>query len=166
MKKQWHKPGIALLTLSVILIFACNLGAPAPSTPPPANPSPQPATVTAEASATPAPQQPTTAPAAPTATTGPQCTVLQQLNLRSGPGTAYDPPLGAFQANTILVPTGYSASGAPGGTWVQEPASQQKGWVSAGSAYVSCNIDLTTLPAVVVEAPPQPPKPKAKGSTG
>jgi hypothetical protein len=96
---------------------------------------------------------------------GAQCTILQDLNLRSGPGTAYRPPLAVIPANTVVTPTGYSPTGRPGGSWVlvQDPVSQKEGWVSAGAAYVNCNLDLTTLPAVAV-APPNPPTPHAESS--
>jgi hypothetical protein len=47
---------------------------------------------------------------------------------------------------------------------VENPANQQKGWVSAGSQYVSCNIDLTTLPQVTVAPPPTPIPPRAQTS--
>ena len=110
-------------------------------------------------------QEPATVPPA-TAPTGPRCTVLQDLNLRSGPGTAYNPPITALPANTELIPLAYNPVGYPGGSWaqVQVPASQKEGWVSAGAAYISCNIDLTTLSSVTV-SPPQPKRPSAQSST-
>ena len=97
-----------------------------------------------------------------TATTGPSCTVLQDLNLRSGPGTAYNPPLAILKAETRLVPSGYKAQGVPGGPWVQVQVegSNQAGWVSAGTQYVSCNLELASLPDVSVPPPPKPPLPK------
>jgi hypothetical protein len=92
--------------------------------------------------------------------------VLQQLNLRSGPGRAYNPPIGSFPANAIVIPLGYNATGIPGGSWaqVQDASGQHKGWVSAGSEFISCNIDLTSLPEIAVQPPPEPPKPRAQGS--
>jgi hypothetical protein len=107
----------------------------------------------------------TTAPEA-TATTGPRCTVLQDLNFRPGPGLAYNRPVSALQANTEVIPIAYQPVGIPGGSWVQveNPANQQKGWVSAGSQYVSCNLDLTTLPQVTVAPPPTPIPPRAQTS--
>lgn len=107
----------------------------------------------------------TSAPAA-TATTGPRCTVLQDLNFRMGPGTAYNPPIAALRANAELIPIGYQPAGIPGGTWVQveNPADGKKGWVSAGSQYVSCNIDITTLSQVTVAPPPTPVPPRAQTS--
>ena len=88
---------------------------------------------------------------------GSSCTVLQDLNLRSGPGTAYRPPLQVLPQNSLLTPLGFSFVGIPpGGAWayVRDEATQKEGWVSAGSQYIDCNIDLTTLPAVVYNPPP------------
>jgi hypothetical protein len=106
-------------------------------------------------------------PLPPTATSGPLCTVLQALNLRNGPGTAYRPPLQSLPPHTELTPLGYNPVGIPGGTWVQvEDASQnQIGWVSAGGQFVTCNIDLTGLPSVAVAPPPPPPPPSLSNST-
>jgi len=91
------------------------------------------------------------------------CTVLQDLNLRSGPGTAYRPPIRVLPANTVVTPLGFAPQGIPGGSWayVQDPATQDKGWVSAGSQFISCNVDLSTLPAVPFGTPPPPPLPKS-----
>jgi hypothetical protein len=96
---------------------------------------------------------------------GSQCLVLQDVNLRSGPGTAYRPPLAVVPINTVVIPTGYNPIGKPGGSWVliQDPVSQQPGWVSAGSAYLSCNFDLTNLSPVTM-ADPQILLPKAQSS--
>jgi hypothetical protein len=93
----------------------------------------------------------------------PSCTVLQDLNLRFGPGTAYRPPIRVLLANTVITPLGFAPRGIPGGSWayVQDPATQDEGWVSAGSQFISCNIDLTTLPAVEFGTPPPPPLPKS-----
>ncbi len=93
-------------------------------------------------------------------TSEPVCVVLQDLNMRTGPGTAYRPPLRSLPAQTILEPLGYNPVGIPGGPWLQakDRVNNQIGWVSAGSQYISCNIVLTTLPSVAV-APPAPPAP-------
>lgn len=109
----------------------------------------------------------TTAPPVPTATSGPICTVLQDLNLRSGPGTAYRPPIRALPAQTVLVPLGFNPTGVPGGPWVQveDKANNLIGWVSAGNQFVNCNIDLTTLPSVAVAPPAPPPPPTSDNST-
>src|SRR5215212_436143 len=76
----------------------------------------------------------------------PSCTILQDLNLRFGPGTAYRPPIRALPANTTVTPLGFAPQGIPGGSWafVEDSATQERGWVSAGSQFISCNIDLST----------------------
>jgi hypothetical protein len=65
--------------------------------------------------------------------------------------------------NTVVTPLGFASQGIPGGSWVyvQDPATQQSGWVSAGSQYVSCDVELATLPAVAFGTPPPPPLPKS-----
>jgi hypothetical protein len=96
------------------------------------------------------------------ATTGSQCTVRTNLNLRSGPGTAYRPPLTALEGGTELTPIGFNPVGVPGGPWVQVRVHGQEltGWISAGEQFISCNIELSTLPIIVVDPPPPPPPPK------
>ena len=97
------------------------------------------------------------------ASPGPSCTVLQDLNLRFGPGTAYRPPIKALPANSVVTPLGFAPQGIPGGSWayVQGLATQDKGWVNAGSQYISCNVELATLPSVAFGTPPPPPLPKS-----
>jgi len=91
------------------------------------------------------------------------CTVLQDLNLRFGPGTAYRPPVRVLPANSLVTPLGFAPQGIPGGSWayVQDSATQAKGWVSAGSQYISCNVELSALPSVAFGTPPPPPLPKS-----
>ncbi len=87
----------------------------------------------------------------------PTCTVVnQKLNLRNGPSTAHRPPIRELPANSILTPLGYAAEGYLGGSWayVQDQASQDEGWVSAGPQFISCNVDLTALPEVAYDPPP------------
>jgi hypothetical protein len=147
-----------------------NQAPPTSTNPPPVEPSPlppptetpaaeQPSPTVQEAEATEPPQQ-------PSPTSSPQCTVLQDLFFRTGPGTAYDPPVRALEPQTVLVPQGYNPVGVPGGPWVQvrEPQANLIGWVSAGEQYVDCNIDLTSLPSVAVEPPPPPAPPKTGNS--
>jgi hypothetical protein len=112
-------------------------------------------TVTPPSASTQAQAQPTISP-----TTGPLCTVRTNLNLRSGPGTAYRPPLTSLATGTELTPVGFNAVGVPGGPWVQVRVVNQEltGWVSAGEQFVACNIDLSTLAQVAVD-PPTPPGP-------
>jgi hypothetical protein len=87
---------------------------------------------------------------------------LQDLNLRVGPGTAYTPPVIALATGTQLLPTGFNPVGVPGGPWVQVQVigTDQVGWVSAGTQFVSCNLDLSSLPPVDVPPPPKPPAPR------
>jgi len=94
---------------------------------------------------------------------GPSCLTLQDLNFRFGPGTAYRPPIKVIPGNSVVVPLGYNVNGIPGGRWVfvQDPVSQEKGWISAGEQYVSCNLDLTSLPLVDAGTPPPPPLPRS-----
>ncbi len=100
----------------------------------------------------------TASPIPPTATDEPPaCIVLQDVNLRSGPGTAYNPPVTFLEKDTTFTPIGFNPVGIPGGPWVQAQvtAINQTGWVSAGSQYVSCNINLDSLPQVNVPPPPK-----------
>jgi hypothetical protein len=104
-------------------------------------------------------EQPAESPVAQVADTAvpPICRVLQELNFRAGPGLSYEPPIRAFPADTLLTPIAFSPIGFPGGQWVQarDAASGEIGWVSAGSQFVDCNLDLTTLP-LADEIPPVP----------
>jgi hypothetical protein len=163
---------VSLLLGSVILIMACDLATSATATD-----APQPSatetlegvepsattqadgTATESAQVTDGPTNP-----APTVVPSQSCTVLQDLNLRAGPGRAYNPPIGALPASTVFTPLAYQAVGIPGGSWVQVQNNQQKGWVSAGADFISCNFDLTTLPQVTVAPPPTPVPPRAQSS--
>jgi hypothetical protein len=102
----------------------------------------------------------TTVGDAPTATTvpvndAPSCTVLSGVNLRSGPGTAYDPPVGSVGPNTTLRPLAYVAAGIPQGAWlnVEVVGVGQVAWVSAGPQFVRCTIDPASLPGPVTIPP-------------
>ena len=88
--------------------------------------------------------------------TDPSCNVLQDLNLRFGPGTAYRPPIRALPANSLVTPLGFAPQGVPGGSWayVRDTATQDEGWVSAGAQYISCNVELAALPSVAFGTPP------------
>jgi hypothetical protein len=65
-----------------------------------------------------------------------------------------------------LTPIGFNPEGVPGGSWaqVQDESVNQIGWVSAGSQFISCNIDLASLPSVAVPPPPPPPPPNTETS--
>ena len=160
---------IILPLLLALAALACNTLNPPPATEP--NTLPETQTESAPLpTETLAPMQEATdtvqAPAAtqsdgvPTATSqpaGPTCTVLSQtLNLRAGPSQLYRPEIRALPANTEVTPLGYLPKGLIQGRWayVQDRASQDKGWVSAESNFLSCDIDLTTLPAVDYGPPP------------
>jgi hypothetical protein len=106
------------------------------------------------------------APLAPSATSGPTCTVLQDLNVRRGPGKIYGDPIAALVSGTVVIPQNYVAAGFPGGSWVQvvNPGTKGVGWVSAGTDYVNCTIDLTSLPQGAVPPTPKPAAPSLSNS--
>ena len=95
----------------------------------------------------------TTATATPTGPPMPLCTVVTTggLRVRSGPGTVY-PVIGSFPKNAQLRPRGRDA----GAAWIEADliGAAQRGWVSAGAQYVSCNIAVRTLPLGLI--PPTP----------
>ncbi|HSB02248.1 MAG TPA: SH3 domain-containing protein, partial [Anaerolineales bacterium] len=135
MKIDFLSPPLALSLLAILTIIACGLPV---ST---ASPAAQP-TVTQNLQTEPVQTvivQPTFTAEVGQETTiaspGPSCTVLQDLNLRSGPGTAYRPPIRVLHANDVVTPLGFAPQGIPGGSWayVQDAATQDKGWVSAGA---------------------------------
>jgi hypothetical protein len=177
---EWKPVHITLAGLALFTLLACNLTGSLTEQEPTADPTLTASSpVVVESEPAPLPTQtptltetqpltasPTSAPtqtqAQPsiTPTTGPLCTVQTNLNLRSGPGTAYRPPLTALVTGTELTPTGFNPVGVPGGPWVQVRVLNQElnGWVSAGEQFVTCNIDLSTLGQVAVD-PPTPPGP-------
>jgi hypothetical protein len=160
----------------LVLILLAGLMACAPLTAPEAEVTPVVITVVVPPSETPTPDAPavpsdtpppadTPAPPPPTATTGPQCTVLQRLNFRKGPGTAFNPPIDVLDKAAVVTPVGFSANGFPSGSWVQAvDAAGRTGWVSAGTQFISCNVDVNSLPAVAVEPPPAPRPPSVSNS--
>lgn len=120
-------------------------------------PTPVAAAETVDAAATPTVEVLPTAAATATGT----CRILSGVNLRPGPGTAYDPPLGSLGANTQLIPLAYVPVGNPQGPWLQAQVqvTGQVGWLSALPQYVQCDIDMASLPSIV--PPPTPPAPTA-----
>ena len=82
-------------------------------------------------------------------------TASGSLNLRSGPGTVYDPPVASLPAGTEVKPLAYSAVGYPDDQWVkvQVVGSGEEGWV-ASSYLADCNVDVTGLGGG--EIPPTP----------
>lgn len=154
---------MVLLSLALLTTIACMTSV---STPPPTSQPAATQNIDTELAFTETIQPTLTAEidqATAVTDSGPTCTVLQDLNLRSGPGMAYRPPIRALPANSTVTPLGFAPQGIPGGSWayVQDSATQDKGWVSAGSPYISCNVELATLPSVAFGTPPPPPLPKS-----
>ena len=142
--------------MAILAVLACGAPVSVASTPEPTNTQEIPvapedtATVQVQPTFTvEVTQQPTTAGAQPS------CTVLQDLNLRSGPGTAYRPAIRVLPPNSTLTPLGFAPQGLVGGSWayVKDRAAQDEGWVSAGSQFISCDVDLSTLPSVTFGTP-------------
>lgn len=99
---------------------------------------------------TPTPDATKTAVAIQRATAQAGCYVdtgFDTLNLRSGPGEAYDPPLVKLPNGAWLQPIAYRYPGDPEGEWieVQVRGTQWQGWVSR--EWIKCNIDITQLSA-------------------
>ncbi len=94
-----------------------------------------------------------TATPTPTPASEPICSVVSvSLNLRSGPGTEFDPPIGALLQNAEMRPLARNADAS----WVEvEVASNgRQGWVSAAPQFIACNVDVSTLlPGII---PPTP----------
>ena len=118
------------------------------------------------------PQAPTEAAAPPNATQPPittteptsappaaSCRVIAAgLNLRTGPGTVYAPPLAALAGDAELRPISFVARGFPSGQWIEAQviSNSRVGWVSAGPQFVACNVQLASLPAGVPPPTPTP----------
>jgi hypothetical protein len=87
----------------------------------------------------------------------PKCLVGSNVNLRSGPGTSYEPPITILSMGTELEPLSYSATGFPDGQWVEVKVvpSGETGWINV--AYVAnCNVTVTELPPGTIPATPTP----------
>lgn len=95
----------------------------------------------------------------------PVCTTVGGVFIRSGPGAAYEPPIGVLAANAALTPLSYVARGFPQGEWleVQIVATGQTAWVTAGSQFVTCSVAPSSLPAPA-NIPPTP-RPTATPTT-
>src|SRR5262245_44339689 len=168
MNENRYSRWIAISLSAILIHVSCSLSvsltpdAPSPTAPPPVTDTQQIQTEPTDTEST----QPTftdEAIAEATATSpGSSCTILQDLNLRSGPGTAYRPPIRALPVNSVVTPLGFAAQGIPGGSWAYvETPNHEMGWVSAGSQFISCNIELASLPAVAFGTPPPPPLPNS-----
>ena len=173
---------IASLLWPALLLIACSPSAGAPADDPAAQQAAietaVAATVAAGAgpgAAAPGVAAPTSTQAPPTATSTaptdtplpgkPTCVVQAAgLNLRTGPGTAFAPPLGALGRGTQLTPLAFTPRGFPSGQWIQVQVlpGGQIGWISAAQQSVSCNVDLTALPPGTV--PPTPAAPSTQAT--
>ncbi|HRE48190.1 MAG TPA: ABC transporter substrate-binding protein [Aggregatilineales bacterium] len=92
--------------------------------------------------------------AIPTATpAGVVATVISdRLNIRSGPGTNYNPPIGALQRGQQVQLFGAS----PDRLWYTINFGGQQGWISSDPNLVSIFGDLFSLPVVPVPPTPTP----------
>lgn len=145
-------PDLVATEVAVQKAALATLTAQAPSPPSPTSTSTPPVTPTGSTIL------PTNTPLSPTSTPVAEipalCTINANVNLRNGPGTAYAPPIGSIPAGTQVTPLAYSPTGYPEGSWLQVQVGGQSGWVSAQSQFISCPIDLATLPQAVVPPPP------------
>ncbi|HAJ35704.1 MAG TPA: hypothetical protein DCL15_08435 [Chloroflexi bacterium] len=102
-----------------------------------------------------APVRATATPLRSAPTTAPVCIVRANpnLNVRSGPSTTF-PPLDTVRFNTQLRPLARNLDA----TWVeiQPLPTGVRGWVAAGAQFISCTIDLTTLPVGILPPTPTP----------
>lgn len=110
--------------------------------------TPIPPTPTHTPTATPTPTPTST----PTPTVPPQAVVVaDELNLRTGPGTAYN-SIGVLRQGDALDIKGRLA----GNEWIQVALAglDNLGWVNAGPRFVQINVDLNLIPEVT--PPPTP----------
>jgi hypothetical protein len=94
--------------------------------------------------------QPTEIPISP-----PLCTVVTNgLNLRSGPGTVYEPPLESLSQGTLLKPLTRTSDN----TWIEAQVqdTNEVGWVGADAQFISCNIDISGLSLGQIPPTPTP----------
>ena len=168
MKKKLRSLLWAGLSLSLATL-ACNLltPIPTPTSLPPAETAGSSPTETSIPTFEVSPALETTSPEAPASTNDNQCTTLQDVNLRTGPGTAYRNPVGVILKSSVVVPIGFDPEGIPGGRWILIEAANNSpsGWITAGADFVSCNMDFNSLPAVEAAAPPPPPLPNSARSS-
>ncbi|MDF1512315.1 MAG: protein kinase [Anaerolineae bacterium] len=87
----------------------------------------------------------------------PKCLVGSNVNLRSGPGTSYEPPIRVLNTGMELEPLSYSATGFPDGQWVEVKVvgTGETGWISTGFV-ANCNVTVTELPPGTIPATPTP----------
>ena len=85
----------------------------------------------------------------------PTCMVVANgLNLRPGPGVVYEPALASLAQGETFTPQ----ARLDDNSWLEVRVEQsgQIGWVSAGPEYISCNIDLSSLPLGQIPPTPTP----------
>ncbi len=105
--------------------------------------------------------EPTAVPASATPNT-PQITTRQGINVRSGPGTNFNPPIGSLAAGATAPLLGRN----PGGDWYKIQYYNAEAWVFAG--LVDTSGDTSNLPVDAgppTPAPTQPPPPTAVPAT-
>ena len=94
---------LALLALGLLMLAgACVLPSALQPTPIVITATFPPTTETAGPSATVPAEIPATPTTSAVSTAEPVCTVLQNVNLRKGPGTAYNPPITALETGTTF----------------------------------------------------------------
>ncbi len=84
-----------------------------------------------------------------------ECVVVAKaLNLRYGPGTVYAPPTRYLRAGELLAAEARNSNA----TWiaVEVVETNETGWVSAGIEYVSCDVDIMSLPVGTIPPTPTP----------
>ena len=95
----------------------------------------------------------TTITPAPTPALGISCTVgAERLNLRSGPGLEFTPPISVLERDAELL----AVARDPTAAWIQVQvvATGDIGWASAVAPFVSCDGRISALPLGVI--PPRP----------
>ena len=110
----------------------------------------QAATQSGQTAATNAPAATTASTAVPATPSTPTATFAQGINVRRGPGTAFDPPIGAFVAGQSAEILAIN----PDGTWYKVRYGGGEGWVYAALAQPAG--DIASLPR-----DPGPPVPTA-----
>lgn len=103
------------------------------------------------------PEPPTPIPPSPTPNK-PQGTITTGANVRSGPSTAFNPPIGSLAANTVVDLLGIN----PDGTWYKIRYYNADGWISSTLMTVtgstsSLPVDVgppTPIPATATPIPP------------
>ena len=83
------------------------------------------------------------------------CTVnTNNLNLRSGPGIVYEPPVASLPNGTTVTVLGFNNAGIPDGQWVlvRVRPTGPEGWLNLD--YLNCNVNVPSFPVVAPPATP------------